>query len=151
LALTNRDWVYLYDGNNYREAAAGAQKYLSLYGWRANFSTYQSFVGILAYRAAGMEPEAQALILQAQKRVSPDGWPFNIVRFFAGEVTGDELLKLAGNNDQRTEAHTYAGMDLRINGHGAEAKVHFKWVKEFGNSHFSEYPLAVAELERLSN
>jgi lipoprotein NlpI len=76
-------------------------------------------------------------------------WPFPVVRYLKREITGDELLALGANNDQRTEAHGYIGMDLLLAGKRAEARAHFQWVTEYGNSNFHEYHMARAELIRM--
>lgn len=146
--LINRCLNYLYLGNSGREAAMDAQKYLKLYGWRTAPSAYQAIVAVIGYREAGMEREAQVALDEAQKNIDPRSWAFNIVRYVAGDITSGDLLKLAANNDQRTEAHAYIGVDLRIKGHADEAKPHFQWVKDYGNGTFVEYTLAIAELGR---
>ena len=40
-------------------------------------------------------------------------------------------------------------MDLALKGKKDAAIAHFRWVKEHGNQSFTEYAIAVAELERL--
>lgn len=151
VGLINRSWNYIYQGNFGREAARDAQKYTTLYGWRTSGSPYQGIVAIIGFRMAGMEPEAQSAILQAQKNIGPGVWAANIVRHFAGDISADELLKAAASNDQRTEAHAYIGLDLRIKNRSTDAKPHFQWAKEFGNANFVEYTLAIAELARIGN
>ena len=64
-------------------------------------------IAIIGYRLVGMEPEAQAIIGQGLKKADPDTWVYQIIRFFGGQISADELLGLAANNDQKTEAHAY--------------------------------------------
>jgi hypothetical protein len=59
-------------------------------------------------------------------------------------------MQLATDNDKKTEAPTYLGMDLLLKEKNDEAKTHFAWIKEYGNKRFFEYPLAVEELKRLT-
>jgi hypothetical protein len=66
-----------------------------------------------------------------------------------GELTVDRLMAVAASNDQKTEAHAYAGMELLLRGRADEAREHFRWVREYGNKRFVEYALAVAELSRM--
>ena len=40
-------------------------------------------------------------------------------------------------------------LDLSLNGNPAEALPHLHWVRENGNKNFVEYPLALAEIERI--
>lgn len=61
----------------------------------------------------------------------------------------DALVTAASNNDRKTGAHAYLGMDLLVGGRIADAREHFLWLKEYGNKRFLEYTLAVAELARL--
>jgi tetratricopeptide (TPR) repeat protein len=148
-ALTKRSWSYLYTGAHGREAAADAQQYLDVHGWRTQISTYMAIMAHLGYREAGMEQEAQAILDEAQTKANQGAWPFPIVRYLRGEATADEVLLQATDNDKKTEAHAYMGLALRLKGEPTEARQHFAWVREYGNKRFFEYPLAIAELKRL--
>ncbi len=46
-------------------------------------------------------------------------------------------------------ACAYLGYDLSLSGKAADAVPHLRWVKEYGNRNFVEYPLAVLELHRI--
>ena len=148
-ALTNRSWTYLYEGGHGREAAADARNFLDVHGWRQPTSTYLAIMANLGYREAGMTDEAQAILEEAKNKSKTGSWPYSIVRYLNGETSVDELLQLAIDNDKKTEAHAYIGMDLLIKGKNDEARSHFQWVKEYGNKRFFEYPLSVEELKRL--
>ncbi len=148
-ALTNRSWTYLYEGGHGREAAADARRFLDVHGWRQVTSPYLAIMANLGYREAGMNEEAQAILEEAKDKIKPGSWPYSIIRYLKGEVSGDELLQLATDNDKKTEAHAYMGMDLLLKGKNDEARTHFEWVKEYGNKRFFEYPLAIEELKRL--
>ena len=149
-ALTNRSWNYLYAGGNGREAAADARKFLSVHGWKNETSPFLAIMANLGYRQAGMNEEAQVVLADATKKINSGTWTYSIILYLKGEITGDELLQLATNNDKKTEAHAYMGMDLLLKGKPDEARTHFSWVKDYGNKRFFEYPLAVEELKRLS-
>ncbi|MBA2705531.1 MAG: tetratricopeptide repeat protein [Blastocatellia bacterium] len=148
-ALTNRSWTYLYEGGHGREAAADARKFLDVHGWRQETSAYLAIIANLGYREAGMNEEAQAILEEATNKIRSGNWPCSIIRYLKGEVGADELLQLATDNDEKTEAHAYMGMDLLLNGKSDDARTHFEWVKEYGNKRFFEYPLAIEELKRL--
>ncbi len=148
-ALTKRSWNFLYEGEHGWEAAADARKFLDVKGWRDDVSPYIAVMANLGYRGAGMNEEAQAILEEATDKGKAGSWPYNIIRYLKGEVTGDELLQLATDNDRKTEARTYMGMDLLLKGKKDEARIHFEWVKEYGNKRFFEYPLAMEELKRL--
>ncbi len=147
-ALINRSQTYIYLGGHGREAAQDAQKFLKTYGYRAFRAPYQTLIAIIGLRDAGLEKEAQTVIVEGQKKIEPGHWVHSILQFFNGEISGEELLKLAKNNDQRTEAHVYFGLQLKQRGSTTEARSHFQWAKEFGNGEFVEYTVAIAELGR---
>jgi tetratricopeptide (TPR) repeat protein len=148
-ALTNRSWDYLYEGGHGREAAADARKFLDVHGWRQPTSAYLAIMANLGYRGAGMNDEAQAILEEATNKIKSPNWPFDIIRYLKEEISGEELLRLATDNDKRTEVHAYMGMDLLLRGKRDEAQTQFEWVKQYGNKRFFEYPLAVEELKRL--
>ena len=148
-ALTKRSWNYLYAGGNGREAAADARKFLSVHGWKHETSPFFAVMANLGYRQAGMNEEAQAILAEAAKKADSGNWAYSIILYLKEEITKDELLRLANNNDKKTEAHAYMGMDLLLKGKLDEARTHFSWVKDYGNKRFYEYPLALEELKRL--
>lgn len=76
-------------------------------------------------------------------------WPYPVIAYMGGELSCDALVTAASNNDRKTGAHAYLGMDLLVGGRIADAREHFLWLKEYGNKRFLEYTLAVAELARL--
>ena len=65
------------------------------------------------------------------------------------EIDEPALLKLANDDDKRTEAHCYLGLDHMLKGHKKEAVENFNLVKEHGSPSFIEFTIAVTELERL--
>lgn len=148
-ALTNRSWTYLYEGGHGREAAADARNFLDVHGWQRVTSPYLAIMANLGYREAGMSEEAQAILVEATAKAKTGSWPYSIIRYLKEEVSGDELLQLAADNDKKTEAHAYIGMDLLLKGKNEEARTHFHWVKEYGNKRFFEYALSIEELKRL--
>ena len=149
-ALTKRSWNYLYAGDHGRQAAESARAFLKNWGWKDDSSAYPAIMANLGYRDAGMNEEAKQVIVEAVKKVNPDKFTYSIVRYLNQEISEDELLKLATDNDKKTEAHAYLGMDLRLKDKPEEARAHYIWVKEYGNKRFFEYPLAIEELKRLN-
>ena len=148
-ALTNRSWTYLYEGGHGREAAADARSFLDVHGWRQVTSPYLAIMANLGYREAGMTEQAQAILEEAKDKSKTGSWPYSIIRYLKEEISVDELLQLAIDNDKKTEAHAYIGMDLLMKGKNDDARTHFQWVKEYGNKRFFEYPLSIEELKRL--
>ena len=150
-ALTNRSWTYLYEGGHGREAATDARKFLDVHGWKQATSPYLAIMANLGYREAGMNEEAQAILEEATDKLKTGGWPSGILRYLKEEISSEELLQLAADNDKRTEAHAYIGMDLLLRGKKEEAQTQFEWVAQYGNKRFFEYPLALEELKRLKS
>jgi tetratricopeptide (TPR) repeat protein len=109
---------------------------------------YAVIFGHFAARRA-VDGAAATRFLNDSARNLNDAWPYPVVRFLRGEIGEPQLLKLADNRDKRTEARCYLGLDHAIKGRKSEALVHFRWVKEHGDTTFAEYTIAEAELERL--
>ena len=150
LAVSNVAWNFLYEGNSHADAVKYAEAYLGRFGWKGESSPYLVLVGVIAHRSMGNHAEADALLLSALKKGNPDVWAFTIIRFMRGEISSDELLRLAVSNDKKTEANTYIGLDLKLKGHEQDAAKYLGWVKEFGNKSFFEYPLALNQLKSLA-
>jgi tetratricopeptide (TPR) repeat protein len=131
------------------EAAQVAQNCLQMRGWQDSAAPYVVLFEYLGWRRAGNQKMANAALTELQAQLTPSKWPFPIVRYLRREISADELLKQAGNNDQQTEARAYLGCDLVLNAKSEEALLHLRWVKASGNRSFIEYPLAVLELHRL--
>ena len=148
-ALNNRAWNYLYEGNYDQEIAADSQAFLTNHGWKDTTSVYMVILANIGYRKAGMFPEAQKILFEASKKSNTNTWIYSVIRYLSGEISEQELMQLAVDNDKKTEAHAYLGMDLLLKGKTEDARKHFEWVKDFGNKRFTEYPLAVEELKRL--
>lgn len=131
-------------------SALAARQYLKLRGWDDDHSAYMVLVAVLGYRASGQIPEANNMLLAAQKRLSTTDWPTPVFRYLRKEITADQLLALATDNDKMTEARAYIGFDLSYAGKKDDARPYFEWVMANGNKNFEEYRLAQAELKRLA-
>ena len=65
---------------------------------------------------------------RSHRRLNTAVWPYPVVAYMRGELTADRLMEIAATNDQKTEAHTYVGMDLLLKGRVQDAREHFVWV-----------------------
>jgi Flp pilus assembly protein TadD len=148
-ALTKRMWSYLYLGGHEREAALDARQYIDTQGWSGQVSTFMVIIANLAYRGSGMDQEARSILDEGAAKTNAMVWPYPIVRYLQGEISADELIQQASDNNKKTEAHAYLGLALRINGNRDEARAHFNWVRDYGNKRYYEYPFAIEELKRL--
>jgi hypothetical protein len=61
------------------------------------------------------------------------------------------LLKAAGNDTQKTEAHTFLGLELLNCGDLKQAREHLTWVRDRGASRSIATDLAKATLERIDH
>jgi tetratricopeptide (TPR) repeat protein len=146
-ALHNRAWCYMYAGRQGAAAAADARRFLQTAGWRQQSSPFMVLVAHLGSREAGAA--STSLLDDAAAHLNRTAWPYPVIAYMRREVSAEQLLEIAGSNNDRTEAHAYVGMDLLLKGHAEDARKHFEWVRDYGNKRFIEYTLALAELGRM--
>ncbi|MBI3249646.1 MAG: tetratricopeptide repeat protein [Deltaproteobacteria bacterium] len=146
-ALYNRSLVHLLLAHG--EAATDARAYLELKGWKDERALYVVLIGYVGYRHGKKDEEARKLLTEAKEKCNTSGWPYPILRYLQGELSGQALLDLAVDDDKKTEAQTYAGIDLALSGKPQEAAPRLVWVKDHGNKGFIEYILAATEFNRL--
>jgi lipoprotein NlpI len=133
------------------EAAADARSYLELRGWKDERALYIVLIGYLGYRYGSQDEDARKLLAEAKTKCEVSAWPYPIIRYLLGEESAQELLKTATDNDKKTEAHAYIGIELSLSGNRSEALTHLKWVQANGNKGFVETTLATNELSRLDS
>jgi Flp pilus assembly protein TadD len=144
----SRGYVYLRRVNG-NLAARDALTYLKWQGWRDTSAAYMALLAHFGFRQAHRPADADRIIEEAASKTDPAAWPFPVLRYLQHTLAEKEVLAQADDNDKLTEAHTYIGLDLSLNGNAAAAISHLRWVKDNGNPNFFEYPLALAELGRL--
>jgi lipoprotein NlpI len=110
---------------------------------------YMILTAHFGYRQEHRDAEADDMLKKAAAVVDHTLWPYPVIRYLQHEITAEQLLAQATDSDKQTEAHTYLGLDHALKGKREEALQHLRWVKDHGNKHFYEYPVAIAELERL--
>lgn len=141
-------YLYLHRGE---EAARDARACLKMVGWRNRSSQYMVLLGHFGYRLAEQGEQASKILEEATRFADTSAWPFPLIRYLRREFKAGDTIAQASNNDERTEAHGYIGMDLLLSGSRQEALEHFQWVKEYGNRLFVEYKLAKAEISQAEN
>ena len=146
--LRGFSYLYLHRGD---EAASDAEACLKREGWRSYSSQYMALLGYFGYRMARQPEKARQILQEATQSANTAAWPFPVIRYLKREINLEQLLTPAKNNDERTEARAYAGLDLLLSGSKDQALEHFRWVEEYGNREFVEYKLAVAELKKLKS
>ena len=145
-----RAWANLYS-NDGMAAYVDSSRYLELSGLQTENAGYAVLVGYLGLRKTNKVAESKTFLVTPIKRIEGDEWVKNIIGFVKGNLTADQLLDLAIDNDKLTEAHAYIGEIQLLGGDDIGARSHFNWVKSTGNKSFSEYILAIAELNRLAD
>jgi lipoprotein NlpI len=103
----------------------------------------------LGNQQANRGSEARKILDEAVNKSDSTAWPYPVVRYFMKEITAQDLLSLANDNDKMAEARTYIGMELSLSGKREEAVTHLQWVKENGKRTLYEYNLALSELHRI--
>ena len=126
-----------------------AKTYIDRAGITDPSAPYAAFYGAIAARRLNRPAEAEALLAQVARAVPANTWTHTVLGFMQGRLTADALLDKAKDGGERTEARTYAAMQLLQAGKPAEARPHLQWVKEHGEKSYTEYRLAIAELRRL--
>ena len=147
LAYTNCGVVFLLTGSE--KAGDDERKFLELEGWRGEHSQYAVLWGYFGSRRTGKAEAARRFLDDAAAKCDTAAWPYPVIRYLRGEIDQNALLAAATDTDKMTEARCYLGLDLAEKGKTAEAREHFLWVKEHGNPGFTEFTIALAELDRL--
>ena len=140
--------LYLARGDG---AAADGRACLDVIGWQAEASQYMALLAHFGSRQAEKPEEAARMLEESANRCNQSKWPYPVLQYLRGELESREVLARAINNDDRTEAHGYIGLDLALKGKIKEALEHFSWVREYGNRQFVEYKFALAELKRMED
>ncbi len=138
-------YFYKNEGENaYRDTVT----YLKRNGIKGDAAPYGIMIGYLGLRKSGNAALADTFLKEWLKLLKPGAWSTQILKYFDGQMTAEELLALANDNDTQTEAHAYIGVILLSENKRAEAFEHFNWVKENGNKTFTEYIISLEELKR---
>jgi tetratricopeptide (TPR) repeat protein len=130
------------------DASKGFQGVLELQEYKGELALYAVVLGHLAARQAGDETAAKRFLKDSEGKLD-DAWPNPVVRFLRGEIDETTLLALANSDEKRTDVCCFLGIDHLLRGRKAEAISHFRWVKEHGVVGWTEYTIAMVELERL--
>lgn len=137
-------YFYKNEGENaYRDIVT----YLKRNGLKGGAAPYGIMIGYLGLRKTGNTELAGSFLKEWLKLLDPEAWSTQILKYFDGQMTAEELLALADDNDKLTEAHTYIGEVLLSENKKAEAFEHFDWVRQNGNETFIEYTIAIEELK----
>lgn len=129
---------------------ADATSFVRQSGWQNTSSAYVSYVAALTLMRQHKADRASAMLDEIAANVDAKSWQGAIVEFLRGRLPVETFLKKASPEELLTEAHAYIGVKAHIDGDRATALQHLQWVKEKGRHEYTEYGLALGELDRLS-
>jgi len=132
-------------------AANDATSFIRISGWHDDYSGSMALVKYYGLRQVRREDDARQALEEAAAKLDPAAWPYPIIRYLRHDLALNELLNQAVDNDKLTQARAYVGLNFSLNGDRAAGLEHLRWVKEKGNQSLVEYPLALAEIERIES
>jgi len=141
-AYTIRGIAYLLD-RNYSAALEDFKKVLVL---KPDHS-YAAMWSWSAWMALGDTEAAKRGLAVAAKKVGHDSWQGNLIRALQGELSPDDLLQLAQNDERRCEAYYYIGERMFADGNTDKAISSFKKCLETNVVYFFEPVLARRHLD----
>lgn len=136
---------------NYTNSIADFRKNVQLTKWNEAHAPYCALFGSIALRKLGKSAEATSFLVEASHHLSGGAWPSPVVSYLLRKTPAKDLLSAANTNDLASEARTYMGIDLSLDKKGNQAIDQLTWVKNNGNKTFSEYQLALVELNKLQS
>jgi tetratricopeptide (TPR) repeat protein len=147
-----RTMGYLHFRRGEVEMSAGdAYNYINIEGWRDEHSQYMFLLWYFSLRQLKRDDFAKTKLLTAVAQLDPTAWPYAVLQYLNGSLSLSDLLIQAKTNDEQTEAHAYAGLDLSLKGERDTALEHLRWVRDNGNRRFVEYQMAIAEIAKLES
>jgi len=132
-----------------QEASTEARNLLERIGWSNELSAHTSLIGYFAALRNGKPAEAELFLTNAATHCNPKQWTYSVIRFLRGKIGEQQLLALATDASRKTEIHSFIGLRDSLRGRPEQALPHLRWVKGNGVSSDAEYPIALAELDRI--
>ena len=130
-------------------AIADATSYVQQEGWRNSSSPYVMYVAALAAMRQQKRERVNELLDEISPNVDAKSWQATIVEYLRGRLAIEMFLKKADPEELLTEAHTYIGIKAHIDGDRQTALLHLQWVRDKGLRNYTEYGLALGELDRI--
>ena len=141
LFLQSLAWTYLCSGK-YNQATEAAQKASLIYGQNGKSAVYPLLIAYFSYLKANDINSAGRTLAYMLLNMSNYKWPQPVVLYLSGKIPAAELISFVTNLSQETEAHTYIGMKLNIEGKLEDSKRHLEWVSRKGDSQLFQYTVA---------
>jgi tetratricopeptide (TPR) repeat protein len=132
-------------------AVSDAVNFVKQAGWQNSSSPYVMYIAALAWMRKNLPDRATETLREIDAHVKADSWQAAIAAFLAGRLTPEAFLAKASPKELLTEAHAYIGIKASIQGDRERARRHLTWVKDKGLRNYTEYGLALGELERMES
>jgi tetratricopeptide (TPR) repeat protein len=110
--------------------------------WNNKWSTYFPITLYCAYMQNNQPGKAKAVAKEDLAKANKKEWPYAVLQYLCGTINKEQLMKLAVDQDKKTEAHAYAGYFEYYSGHKDKAKLHWQWVIKNGSPTYIEVPLS---------
>jgi tetratricopeptide (TPR) repeat protein len=130
-------------------AVIDAANYVRQAGWQDSASPYAMYIAALASMRDKNADQVRKILDEIAANVDARSWQATIVEYLGGRLSAETFLKKASPEELLTEAHAYIGIKSHIDGDRATALQHLQWVKEKGRRDYTEYGLALGELDRI--
>ena len=136
-------WTRMCRGE-FDEAADTAKTATLMYNRKGENTVYPLLIAYFSYLEADRLREATATLKYASQNKPVNQWPAPVVDYLTGAIDQSELISYVMDSAQETEAHTYIGLRLRVEGKTDLADKHLHWVSQHGDERVFEYTLARA-------
>lgn len=138
------------EAGRYKEAAAAFRTYLDDQNWKESQCRYAAVFCCISYAEQQQFDAMQKLAAQAVTHLGKQDWPMPALRFFAGEITAEQLKEMTDQEKGRlTEVNYYLGAYQCAKGNTKEARELLEWVAKNGKRDYEEYDLGMSRLQRL--
>ncbi len=132
-----------------RFAIADATSYVEQSGWD-DTAPYAMYIAALTYERRRQTDKANEELDQVRGHVPAASWQASVASFLEGTLAANALMSQASSSGLLTEAHAYIGIKASIDGDSAAALQHLEWVRDKGVRSYTEYGLALGELDRIA-
>jgi tetratricopeptide (TPR) repeat protein len=136
-------WTRMCRGE-FAQAAESAKLATLMYNRKGETSVYPLLIAYFSYLESKDTLNAQRALNYAVKNKPGDQWPAPVIDYLTGTNTIPQLISFVSNGTEETEAHTYIGLSLRLQGDTETSAQHLAWVNKYGDSQVFEYTLARA-------
>jgi len=132
-----------------RFAISDATNFVEQSGWSNTSSPYAMYIAAIAYLRRGEKDKAAEVLEAVRSHVPAVSWQADITAFLDGKTKAQALMTKATSPGLLTEAHAYIGIKAHIDGDLRTAYQQLEWVRDSGVRSYTEYRLALGELDRM--